>query len=597
MYVCYADAEMHTLLRFCTGAAIESVIDQNSTPGLGAAAFAAAAVRGGSPIAPATTAQGSSSQFVRRHQRSNTYPDSQLGAAAELAAPYPMMGLHVEVPEAPLEPPTAAASATFASQKPFDGGTGLSTPTSAVSYPGGASSSSGLPQSVFLDVDSGEVQPAEGLQQGLWHSNLAFRASSDLDEQQQQQVLRPLLELRRSSSAEGTRSPFETAQTSSGLQLKDKQLMRSVSSGTGSPLIATSYDGGGGAAQAAEADAAAATATVPASASAAPQPDAGASGVSLQQQRSRPSSSSGGTLAERRALSIAPLSQASSSPGHVAAAGPRGNRLETWRSTLSPVPSASYDQHGLGTSGLVSSASAAPTFGRRSSAGVDAAGGGPGGYAPTPASRISGFGSQLFSLSGRRLHVPAVSASSSAAGSDEEGSSSSENEEEGQADGSPTKLQATRLQNRSLRHISGASMRQIARSVRRMGGESLGGRSCTKGTCVVSCSRASVCCCVHAGVFCGEAAAHLICPLACLPCGVFVFAGAPARLVHQQLSTHLLGALQHQLQQGHAAGSQDGARPGGSNLSKMATHMQALGLGAVTAEVQEGQPGAPRALL
>jgi hypothetical protein len=354
-----------------------------------------------------------------------------------------------------------------------DDGTGLSTPNSAVSYPGGASSSSGLPQSIFLDADSGELQ-AEATE-GLWHSNPAFRASSDLDEQQQQQEqqsAQPLLGLRRSSSAEGPRSPFETAQTASGLQLsKDKHLMRSVSSGTGSPLIATSYDGG--AVQTADPDAAAASAVS--------QQDAGASGLPLQQQqqqpRSRPSSSSGGTLAERRALNITPLAQASaSSSAHVsAAAGPRGNRLETWRSTLSPVPSASYDQqHGFGASGLVSSASAAPTFGRRSSAGVDTATAG--GYAPTPASRISGFGSQLFSLSGRRLHVPAASASSSAVGSDEEGGSSSENEEEGQADGSPTKLQATRLQNRSLRHISGASMRQIARSVRRMGGESLLGQ-------------------------------------------------------------------------------------------------------------------------
>jgi hypothetical protein len=60
--------------------------------------------------------------------------------------------------------------------------------------------------------------------------------------------------------------------------------------------------------------------------------------------------------------------------------------------------------------------------------------------------------------------------------------------------------------------------------------------------------------------------------------------------VHQQLSTHLLGALQHQLQQGGAAGAHDAMRSG-ANLSKMATHMQALGLSAVTAEVQEGKQG------
>lgn len=78
-----------------------------------------------------------------------------------------------------------------------------------------------------------------------------------------------------------------------------------------------------------------------------------------------------------------------------------------------------------------------------------------------------------------------------------------------------------------------------------------------------------------------------------------VSAGAPARLVHQQLSTHLLGALQHQMQQAHQGGTAGGAQAAAhssSGLSKLASHMQALGLGAVAAEVQEGQPGMYNAL-
>jgi hypothetical protein len=79
-------------------------------------------------------------------------------------------------------------------------------------------------------------------------------------------------------------------------------------------------------------------------------------------------------------------------------------------------------------------------------------------------------------------------------------------------------------------------------------------------------------------------------------CGLSAAPGLQARLVHQQLSTHWRGALQHQLQQalnsgGGGTAGDPAAVPGGSGLSKLATHMQALGLGAVTAEVQEGQPG------
>lgn len=463
-----ADEEMHTLLEFSTVTAIDSVVNQRVTPRFGTAAAA-----GGSPITPTTGTQAAGlgrSPNVVRHRRSNSYPDGR-HAAAELAAPYPTMGLHVEVPEAPTEPAAAAAVPSASASRHLlgsgDGGTGLSTPNSAVSYPGGPSSS-GLPQSIFLEANS---DAAGGPQQGLWHNNPAFRASWDLDEQQQQQP--QLVGLRRSSSADGPRSPFETAQEAAGLHFKDKRIVRSLSSGTGSPLIATSYDGG--APHQADSDteapssvSAAAAAVAAAAPRRATEPGVVASGAPLQ-QGSRPSSSSGGTLAQRRALNIAPLGQPSSS----AAGAGRGNRFETWRSTLSPVPSASYD-HGL-ASGLVSSASAAPTFGRRSSTGVDmglaTAGSVPGGYAPTPASRISGFGSQLFSLSGRRLRVATLSGSSSSAEVSDEDGSSSENEDDMEGRTSPTKLQATRLQGKSFTHISGSSMRQIARSMRRMGGE------------------------------------------------------------------------------------------------------------------------------
>jgi hypothetical protein len=469
---------MHTLLDFSTSAAIESVVDEYVTPRLAAALAAAAPVAPNAAAAPGFVSPGSS--YRRRHKRSNTYPDTHQLGAADLAVPYPAVGLHVKVPEAPTEPSAAAAASLYgsASSKRLlssnDGGTGLSTPDSTTSYPGGASSSRGLPKSIFLDAQSGVVQ-AGTRSQGLWHTNPAFRASWDLEEQPQQ-----LLGLRRSNSAEGaSRSPFETSQEGSGLQLKDKdRLVRSMSSSSGSPLIATSYHGG--APHRAESDgeagstvaastAAAATAAAPAAMQPGAQAAGGASGVPLQQS-GRASSSGGGTLAQRRAVNIAPLAQASAA---TAAAVGRGNRFETWRSTLSPVPSASHD-HAFG-SGLVSAASAAPTFGRRSSAGVElgltTTSSVPGAYAPTPASRISGFGSQLFSISGRRLHVPiGTSASSSAAGSDEEGSSS-DSEEDMQGGASPTKLQTTRLQGSSFRHISGASMRQIARSMRRMGGE------------------------------------------------------------------------------------------------------------------------------
>jgi hypothetical protein len=77
-------------------------------------------------------------------------------------------------------------------------------------------------------------------------------------------------------------------------------------------------------------------------------------------------------------------------------------------------------------------------------------------------------------------------------------------------------------------------------------------------------------------------------------CATYSHTGAQARLVHQQLSTHLRGALQHQLQQANnsAGGGGQGVVRDGTGYSKLASHMQALGLGAVTAEVQEGQPGA-----
>eukprot|EP00775_Hariotina_reticulata_P006353 gene6353-6586_t len=81
--------------------------------------------------------------------------------------------------------------------------------------------------------------------------------------------------------------------------------------------------------------------------------------------------------------------------------------------------------------------------------------------------------------------------------------------------------------------------------------------------------------------------------------------GAPARLVHHQLSAHLLKALERQLQQLPPEAT-PAVLPGqhlqgtlvqqGWTLASM--HLQALGLGAVAAEVQEGRPGfcAPPAL-
>lgn len=90
------------------------------------------------------------------------------------------------------------------------------------------------------------------------------------------------------------------------------------------------------------------------------------------------------------------------------------------------------------------------------------------------------------------------------------------------------------------------------------------------------------------------------------PCALswllLVAPGVSARLVHQQLSTHLLGALQHQMQQQMRHGA---ARvgPGGSGHDAAAQqaghnkHLAALSLGAVTAEVQEGLPGEVMGLL
>jgi hypothetical protein len=350
------------------------------------------------------------------------------------------------------------------------GGTGLSTPTSTVSY-NGASSSTGQ-QPVQLPMEPGEGQAWVGLQEGAWHTNPAFRASWDLDEQPQQQ-LQPAGQLQGiGRSANGARSPFQTTQEAEIL-LNEKQLTHSLSSGTGSPMIATSYDGGG--CQQADSHSEAAVAAVAAAAAAAAQAvgdsAAGESGVLLQ-QTSRPTSSSGGTLAQRRSLNITPLGQPVAAAASSNTAGGAGRvRIEGWRSTLSPVPSASYDL----TGSLTTSASATASFGRRPTAGMDGgpagASSGPGGvYAQTPASRISGFGSQLFSLSQRHMRVSAGSPSSSAAGSDEEHSSSEE--DEGQGRSSPTRAQAARLQSTSFKHLSGASVRQIARSVRR--GEFLG---------------------------------------------------------------------------------------------------------------------------
>lgn len=80
--------------------------------------------------------------------------------------------------------------------------------------------------------------------------------------------------------------------------------------------------------------------------------------------------------------------------------------------------------------------------------------------------------------------------------------------------------------------------------------------------------------------------------------------GAPARLVQQQLSEHLLRALERHLQATPPGTGPD--RPAGlpleGSVMQHGAHLfsmslQALGLGAMTAEVQEGRPGGLHALL
>jgi hypothetical protein len=481
-----ADAKMHTLLDYSMAAAIGSVVEQHEAPLLGVPPAAAAQ--------PQQAATQGSQPGVRRHKRSNTYPDSRL-AKADMTAPYLVAGLQLQLPQAPGDTPAtaaaaAAAEASFASEGMVSadgGGTGLSTPASHVSYSGAGGRQ--LPASVFLECDPGDASGADLLgssqqeRQSSWHYNPAFRESWDLDEQQQQQQLllvsgQTAAALPGSSGDGASRgstnsSPFQHVQEVQ-LQLKGKQQERSAPSSNGSTLIPTYVDRT--AQQQAGADAEGAVVDL--------APALGAMDAA-QQPSSRPASDSGATLAQRRALNIAPLAQAAAA----AAAG----RAETWRSTLSPVPSASYDN---GTSsGLATAASAAPTFGRISSSGAELppTSSAPGGYGVTPSSRISGFGSQLFSISGRRLKVPTASSVSSSAASDEDGSTSDEGEGDGEV--APAQAQAVQLQGTSYRHLSGASIRQLARSVRRLGGESL------LGVWVVSvcCGVCSVDCC---GVVC-----------------------------------------------------------------------------------------------
>jgi hypothetical protein len=456
---------MHTLLDYSMAAAIESVVEQHQAPPLGVPAAAAAAMQPQQAVA-----QGPQ-PVVRRHKRSNTYPDSRF-AKADITAPYPVTGLQLQLPQAPGDP-TAPAAAAAGAEESFtsegmvsaDGGeTGLSTPASHVDYSGAGGRQ--LPASVSLECDSGDGPGAGVLgstqqdHQSSWHYNPAYRESWDLDEQQQQQLslVSALPAALPEGSSDGasrgshSSSPFQHVQEVQ-LQLKGKQQERSASSSNGSTLIPTSVDGTMQQQQAGMDADGAVTHLAP------------ALGVTdaEQQPSSRPSSDTGATLAQRRALNIAPLAQAAAA----AAAG----RAETWRSTLSPVPSASYDTG----SGLATAASAAPTFGRRSSAGADLppSSSAPGGYGVTPSSRISGFGSQLFSLSGRRLKVPtASSASSSATASDDDGSNSDEGE--GDREVAPAQAQAVQMQGASYRHLSGASMRQLARSVRRLGGKLAG---------------------------------------------------------------------------------------------------------------------------
>lgn len=501
---------MLSLLGFSCTTVIDSIVDQHlltpRPPALGA--LTAGPTATGAAAQQGSSAQGSS-PLARRHKRSNTYPDSRL-AAADLSAPYPVTGLQVQLPSA--GPTEAAAAADVGAVDNNNGfSTGLSSPASDVRYTGGAGSSSmqslppRLPPSaqhiaepsaaggLLQEPQQGPEDSPFAVQDGLWHYNPAYRSTWDLDEQLQQQGQQqqssgsqavgqpPARSSSQHASTTVRSSPFEQA---APMQEVELQLLKSKqgqgSSGTGSPLIATSYDGGpqphaddDSSAAAAAASAAAASAVVGPAEQA---PARGQIALSAPGTASAASSrhSSSSTLAQRRSLNITPLAQAAPSV-------PLG-RQETWRSTLSPVPSASYDTPGVfgaaggGGAGMLSTAaSSAAAFGRRSSAGgapgdtgsLAPASSVPSAYPMTPASRISGFGAQLFSLSQSRLRVSTGGDSSDG---DASGEDSSGDDDEGGRPASPTRAQAAALQSGSFRRRPGASMRQIARSVRRMGG-------------------------------------------------------------------------------------------------------------------------------
>lgn len=429
---------MQSLLSFSVDTAIDSVVEQHVTPRPAAAGVQQAQAAGQNP-----------SPVVRRHKRSNTFPDST-SLAADFSVPYPRV-----------LPPSPAAAARAASPGAAAAGANAAAPLTinttdveACSTGPGSPLLSPMPQPAAAG-DAGQYQPGDqpSEQQRLWHYNPAFRPSSDLDEQQQQLLVQssePQV-LNRSNST--PQSPFEaaTAMQVVELQLKSKQPTTTTSSGTGSPMIGSSFAGGVLVQADAEAAAGAASAALPSP-----------SGSASDAHSSRPTSSSGGTIAQRRSLNIPPLAQA-----------PAAVRQDTWRSTLSPVPSASYDTPGgLGNQGFATAASATPAFGRRSSAGTELglapATSAPGTFAWTPASRVSGFVAPLLSVRQDRLRMSDTTASSSA---EDSGEDSSGEEDEDMRVSSPRRAQAAAVPGTSFRRRPGASMRQIARSVRRMGGE------------------------------------------------------------------------------------------------------------------------------
>lgn len=436
-----ADEDMRCLLTFSQQTVIDSIVeDQYLAPRPQVAEAAPVGVlgaRAGSPLR-------------RRHKRSNTYPDAN-GAAVGLAAPYPTTDLQLRTAHwaEQLEQEHVASATGTGAASALGCNTSLSSPATGVAYPDAATHAQQTSVPRQPDPHAGSQQ------QQVWQFNPAFRASWDLDEK-----------------LSGPGQSEEPAQLSSGGQqqdsatgpelhaapsvhedcrLKVKPRSTSASSSIGSPLIASAFnDGAPLAAQGA-----------PAATETAPSLSAGdAAATKNAAASSARTSSSGSTLAQRRSINIPPLESA----------GPSRNarRQELWQSTLSPVH---LGPHDASATMLISAASAAAAFGRRSSMGTAFApsSNGAGVHAMAPASRISAFGLQLLSLSQNRLRVSqtgdSVSADASADDSDTSG---------GDGDDvplSPDAAQAVMLQRSSFRRRPGPAVRQIAQSVRRMGGK------------------------------------------------------------------------------------------------------------------------------